>query len=161
MGEGKIDEAIAAFEAASASAGDSPADQARKYEAMLGHARGLIMQTKFDEALKIMESITEKRGPVEDTALEAEAYVVMGHALQGLGRNKEAILAYLYVDLIFPRESDSHAEALYQLVPLWKLRSTSGSQRRSGRKTGSDLSQQRMAKKTDRQRIEFCEWTAR
>ena len=119
--EGKTDESIAAFETAAKSAGDSPADLARKFEAILGQARGLITRTKFDEALKILESITEKRGPSEETAVEAEAFVLQGHALRGLGRNNEAILAYLYVDLIFSREADLHAEALYQLVSLWKL----------------------------------------
>jgi len=120
IGEGKIDEAIAGFKAAAESAGDSPADTARKFEAMLGHARGLILQTKFDEALKILEIVTEK-GPVEDSAVQAEAYVLQGQALQGLGRNKEAALAYMHVDILFPREAGYHAESLYQLSHLWKL----------------------------------------
>ena len=120
MGEGKVDEAIAAFEAAAASATDSPADAARKYEAMLGHARGLIMQTKFDDALKILDVVTEK-GPVEDSAVQAEAYVLQGQALLGLGKIKEAALAYLHVDILFPREAGFHAESLYQMSHLWKL----------------------------------------
>lgn len=119
MGEGKTDEAITAFDAAVSSAGDSPSEVARKYEAMLGHARGLISQTKFDEALKILDIVTEK-GPVEDSAVQAEAYVLEGQALQGLGRTKEAALAYLHVDILFPREAGFHAESLYQLSHLWK-----------------------------------------
>jgi tetratricopeptide (TPR) repeat protein len=119
-GEGKIDESIAGFDAVAASAGDSPAEVARKYEAMLGHARGLITQSKFDEALKILDVVTEK-GPVEDSAVQAEAYVLQGQAFQGLGRTKEAALSYLHVDILFPREASYHAESLYQLSNLWKL----------------------------------------
>lgn len=120
MAEGKIDDAIAAFNAAASAAGDSPAETARKYEAMLGNARGLIMQTKFDEALKILDVVTEK-GPQDDSAVQAEAYTLQGQALQGLGRSKEAALAYLHIDLLYSREAAYHAEALYQLSHLWKV----------------------------------------
>lgn len=39
VADGKVDEAIAAFDSVANSAGDSPSDASRKYEAMLGHAR--------------------------------------------------------------------------------------------------------------------------
>ena len=120
VGEGKIDEAIAAFDSVASAAGDSPSDASRKYEAKLGHARGLIMQTKYEDALKILDDVTDK-GPVDDSAVQAEAYTLQGQAYQGLGRNKEAALAYLHVDILFPRESAYHAEALYQMSNLWKL----------------------------------------
>ena len=119
-GEKKFDEAIAAFAAAAAAAGDSPADQVRKYEAMLGQARALVVQTKHEDALKILELVTDK-GPVEESALQAEAYVLQGDALQALGRMKEAALAYLHVDILFSRESAAHAAALFQLIKVWKL----------------------------------------
>ena len=120
VAEGKIDEAIAGFESVAAGAGDSSGDTARKYESKLGHARGLIVQTKFDKALEILDEVTEK-GPADDSTLQAEAYVLQGQALQGLGRTKEAALAYLHVDILFPRESGYHAESLYQLSNLWKM----------------------------------------
>ncbi len=120
VSEGKIEDAIAGFEAVANSAGDSPVELARKYEAQLGQARGLILQTKLDEALKILEAVVEKAS-AEETAVLAEAYVLEGQALSRLGRNKEAALAYLHVDVLFPREANFHAEALYQLSSLWKL----------------------------------------
>ena len=120
MAEGKLDEAITRFESVAASAGDSPSDLTRKYEALLGHARGLIQQSKFEEALKILDDVTEK-GPADDSAVQAEAYSLQGQAYQGLGRTKEAALAYLHVDILFPREAAYHAEALYQMSNLWKL----------------------------------------
>ena len=68
MAENKLDEAIREFEAAAAGAGDSPADRARKYEAMLGQARALVMQAKHEDALKILDEVTDK-GPAEESAL--------------------------------------------------------------------------------------------
>jgi len=120
VAEGKIDDAIAAFDSVANSVGDSASEAPRKYEAMLGHARGLIMQSKFEDALKILETVTEK-GPADDSTVQAEAYVLQGQAYQGVGRTKEAALAYLHVDILFPRESAFHAEALYQMSNLWKL----------------------------------------
>ncbi|HEY0984303.1 tetratricopeptide repeat protein [Schlesneria sp. T3-172] len=120
MAEGKPDEAIKAFQAVADAAGDSPADASRKYEAMLGLSRGLIEQSKFEEALKILDEVTEK-GPADDSTVQAEAYTLQGHAYQGLGRTKEAALAYLHVDILFPRETAYHAESLYQMSILWKL----------------------------------------
>ncbi|WP_010586507.1 tetratricopeptide repeat protein [Schlesneria paludicola] len=119
--EGKLDEAIASFEAAAKAAGQSPAEVARKYEAMLGQARGLLLKSKYDDSLKILDVVTDK-GPVEDSAIQAEAYVLQGEALLGLGssKNKEAALAFLHVDVLFPKEGEFHAEALYQLSRVWK-----------------------------------------
>ena len=116
--EGKTDDAIASFAAVVQSAGNSPSELACKNEAVLGQVRGLISRSKFEEALNIVEAITEKWGPVENTAFEAESFILQGDALRGLARNKEAILAYLYVDINFPREAEFHAEALYQLIHL-------------------------------------------
>lgn len=120
VGENKLDEAAKEFEAAAAAASDSPADQARKYEALLGQSQSLIKQSKFEDALKVLEVVTEK-GPSDESALQAESYVLQGNALQALGRNKEAALAYLHVDLLYPKEGTMHAEALFNLVKTWKL----------------------------------------
>lgn len=120
VAEGKLDEAAKEFEAVAASASDSPADQARKYDAMLGQARALIGQKKFEESLQILDQVTEK-GPADESGIQAEAYVLQGTSLQALGRLKEAALAYLHVDILFPRETSFHAEALYNLSKTWKL----------------------------------------
>lgn len=119
VAENKLDEAVKEFEAAVSAATDSPADQIRKYEAMLGQARTLVMQTKHEDALKILEVVTDK-GPADESSLQAEAYVLMGNSLQALGRAKEAALAYLHVDILFPRESAHHAESLFNLAKVWK-----------------------------------------
>lgn len=120
MGENKLAEAVAAFDGAIAAAGTTPAEVTRKYEAMLGKARGLIAQGNHAEALTALNDVVDKGSP-SDTALMAEAYVLQGNCLQALSKTKEAVLAYLHVDVLFARESVQHAEALFHLSKLWKL----------------------------------------
>ncbi len=119
MGENKADEAVKAFDEAAASAGTTPAEVARRYEALLGKARAQIAKSQHNEALAVLDDITQN-GPAEDSAIQAEAYVLQGNALQALNRAKEAVLAYLHVDILFPREAGQHAEALYHMSRLWK-----------------------------------------
>lgn len=117
--EGQADAAVKLFDEVIAGAGDNPAEQGRKYEAMVGRARGLVAQSQFPEALKTLEDVTNN-GPPDNSALQAEAYVLQGSCLQALNRTKEAILAFLHVDVLFARESTYHAESLYQLSRLWR-----------------------------------------
>lgn len=119
MGELKNEDAAQAFDAAIAAAGSSAADQSRKFEAMVGKARCLIALNKQPEALAVLTDVVEKGNP-DDTALMAEAYVLQGNCLQAEDKAKEAVLAYLHVDVLFARESAYHAEALYHLTKLWK-----------------------------------------
>lgn len=120
LAQGQADQSSRSFEEAIAAAGNSPGEQARKYEAMLGKARAQAAQGQHEEALTALDEVTNK-APASATALQAEAYVLQGHSLQALNRNKEAVLAYLHVDILFPRESAYHAEALYHMARLWKL----------------------------------------
>lgn len=116
MGENKLDEAVQTFDEAIAAAGN---EAARKHEAQLGKVRALTAQSKHNDALPILDDVMATAGR-DETALQAEAHVLQGNALQALNRTKEACLAYLFVDLICPRESTYHAEALYNLTRLWK-----------------------------------------
>lgn len=120
MAEGNADAAVKTFDAAISAAGNSAGEQARKYDAMLGKARALAAQSKHEEALQALNEVTMK-APQSETALQAEAYVLQGNSLQAVNRNKDAVLAYLHVDLLFPRETGYHAESLYHMAKLWKL----------------------------------------
>ena len=111
------------FDAVVALEAKTPAELARRYQAMLGQARCMQLQKQHDEALKVIEQIVEQADAGETRTL-AEAYLLQGDCLVGLGqkeKEKDAVLAYLHVDVIpaLAAESDLHAEALFHLSKLW------------------------------------------
>ncbi len=95
------------------------AEKARQYEARLGMATCLQRQNQFQKAAGELDQII-KQAPVSDTKTMGEAYLRKGDNLLAAGQKKEALLAYLNVDILFSGEKDLHAEALYHLATLWK-----------------------------------------
>jgi tetratricopeptide (TPR) repeat protein len=107
-----------AFDAVLAMPADDPAEQAQRQAALLGKAHCLQRRQQFEEAIKVLDQvIAEVDG--SQSAVLAAAYVRQGDNLQAVGRTKEAVLAYLHVDILFAGEKSLHAEALYQLSRLW------------------------------------------
>jgi hypothetical protein len=51
--------------------------------------------------------------------VNAEAFLRQGDCLREQGNDKDALLAYLMVDVLFSSERAYHAEALYRLSSLW------------------------------------------
>jgi len=92
---------------------------AQRLAARLGKARCLAANKKTEEAIKDIESIIE-RANAEQTDLLAQAYNALGNAYAAAGKTKEAIFAFLHVDLLYYMNGDAHAEALANLVLLWK-----------------------------------------
>jgi len=94
------------------------AELSRRYEALLTKAECLQKQAKFEEATKVFANILDEASD-DDKKTLAETCVRLGDCYQAAGRTKEAILAYLRVDLLFPKEKSQHAEALYHLSRLF------------------------------------------
>ena len=117
--ENDLSGALAGFDAVirGTPAGAGPAELSRKYEAMLGKATCLTRQKNYPEAVKVLDEVV-KQASAEDSGVQAEAYVRQGDCLWLQGKVKEAVLAYLHVDLLFPAETSLHAEALYHLAKL-------------------------------------------
>lgn len=116
--EGKHDEALAAFDSVIGQPAQSPAELSRRYEAMLGRAGSLMAQAKYGEAVTALDTVIDEVAPT-DTRNQAAAYVLMGDSLRALDKEKDALLAYLHVDVLFQQERPQHAEALYHLARLW------------------------------------------
>jgi tetratricopeptide (TPR) repeat protein len=119
--------ALADFDAVLSETASTPAADSQRFSAQLGRAVVLQRQGKHDDALKTLDEVIDKAAP-DDAAVQAEAFLRKGDSLQATGREKDALLAYLYVDLLFSGEAVPHAEALYQLSKLW---ATTGKAERS------------------------------
>ena len=114
---GDVDGALSAFEAIAATASE-PAQQSRRFEALLGKVACLQAKEQHDQAVKVLDEILLEI-PAEATAVQAEAYLRQGDSLRVAGKNKAALLAYLHVDVLFSQEESLHAESLYRLTQLW------------------------------------------
>lgn len=121
LAQNNVAGAKTAFDEVVALDAKTPAELARRLQAMLGQARCMQLQTQHAEAIQILEQVIEQADS-EETRTLAEAYLRQGDSLAALGQNpKDAVLAYLHVDVIpaLAEEGDLHAEALYQLSKLW------------------------------------------
>ena len=119
LAQGKTDEALKSFDKVLATAADGELADAQRAMANLGKAGVLAAAKKPDEAIKLVEAILQKADP-EDVQLMARAYNVLGTAQRQAGRTKEALLAFLHVDVLYSGVPEAHAEALANLADLWK-----------------------------------------
>ncbi len=98
------------------------ASQERRLEAMVGQAHVLQLEENYDLAITILAQVIDE-STADDTQIQAEAYLRQGTCYQAMGGDpKQAIMAYLHVDVIpaLAKEADFHAEALYHLTQLWR-----------------------------------------
>jgi tetratricopeptide (TPR) repeat protein len=94
------------------------AETSRRYEALLTKASCLEKQGKFSEAIDVLTNVFNEAAE-EDTKTLSETCCRLGDCYQAAGRIKEAIVSYLRVDVLFPKEKTHHAEALYHLSRLF------------------------------------------
>ncbi|HET6328446.1 MAG TPA: tetratricopeptide repeat protein [Planctomycetaceae bacterium] len=94
------------------------AEKSRRYEALLTKAACLQKQMKYQQATDVLTGIIDEASD-DDTKTLAETCIRLGDCYQAGGRTKEAILAYLRVDILFAKEKKQHAEALYYLSRLF------------------------------------------
>ena len=90
----------------------------QKLAASLGKASALAGAGKSDEAVKLVEGIIAK-ADAENLELHARSYILLGNCYKAANKKKEALLAFLHVDLLYSRFPEQHAEALANLATLW------------------------------------------
>jgi tetratricopeptide (TPR) repeat protein len=112
-------EAIQEFDSALALPDDGPEAQTQKLAASLGKATSLAETGKADDATAMIEKIIQDADP-QQKELNARAYNALGSCYEKANKNKDALFAFLHVDVLYGTVPDSHAEALYHLVSLWK-----------------------------------------
>lgn len=116
--QNKHEEALSRYDAVIASPVDTVEANRKKTLAQVGRAESLAEMGKPDEGREIVEGILRDHD-AQDAALFARAYNTLGICHLRADRPKEALLAFLHVDLLFPNEPDEHAQALYHLGQLW------------------------------------------
>lgn len=82
-------------------------------------ARCLILDGKIDQAVERLETLSEKTSP-EETQAQAAIYLALGEAYEKSEKPKDAILAYLHVEILFPAAREEYRTALQKLAVLWK-----------------------------------------
>jgi tetratricopeptide (TPR) repeat protein len=119
LGQGKVEEALKEYEAAVALAGNDKATQPQKRTAELGRAKCLALSGKHDAAVAAVQQIIDAADP-EEKELLSRAYAVLGAAYRGMGgREQDALIQYLTIDLVYNTLPETHAEALFNLAELW------------------------------------------
>ena len=114
----EFDRAIARFDEVLSTQEASKEAERQKLAATLGKAAALAGNGKSEQAISSVEQVIAKADP-ENQELLARAYIILGNCYQAAGKKKEAVLAFLHVDLLFARFPEQHAEALSKLATLW------------------------------------------
>ena len=92
----------------------------QRFAATLGKAICLSETGKVDESIKQIEEVIAGVSP-ENTELMSQAYVTLGKCyLKKPEAKKQALLAFLHVDMLYSGQPAAHAEALRELDKLWR-----------------------------------------
>lgn len=118
--EKKYPDALKEFDTALGLAEKSKSAGSQKLAAMLGKAACLSETGKPEEGLKLVQDVLKDLS-AEESDLHAWAYVVEGNCYRKMsGHTKQALLAYLHVDVLYFSNPQYHAEALWNLASLWQ-----------------------------------------
>jgi tetratricopeptide (TPR) repeat protein len=96
----------------------TPAAEDQKVAAILGTADCLAKEGKVDEGIKQVQDVIKGLDP-ENEPLQAEAFLTLGGCYLKKKATKDALLAYLHVDIVYPSQTQAHITALRHLAVLW------------------------------------------
>lgn len=114
----KFPEAQAKYESIITTGESGPEINRQKLFATIGKASCLAETGNADEGIKLLEGVIRDNDS-KDAVLFAKTYNALGTCYLKNNRSKDALLAYLHVDLMFNSDGEAHAEALYHLAKLW------------------------------------------
>lgn len=117
LGSGKVDEADKAF--SDVIGLQISGDDTAKVLATIGKARCLAEKGQTEQAVAMIQEVLKRPDLTENAEVMGRAYVALGLAYRKAGDTKRAIMAFLHTDLIYFRHSESHIEALKNLIDLW------------------------------------------
>jgi tetratricopeptide (TPR) repeat protein len=114
----KFAEAQQKFESVLADNSDTVESKRQKLLAQVGKGRCLAETSTPEEGIQLIEQIIAENDP-SDAELFGRAYNALGDCLLKSRKQKDALMAYLHVDVLFYAHPDIHAESLYHLNKLW------------------------------------------
>ena len=117
--QGKHAEAIAQFDAALAMPDEGADAKNQKLAATLAKAVSRAETGGVGEAVGTIEKVIQDTDAGQKE-LHARAYNALGACYEKAGQQKDALLAFLHVDVLYNTVPEAHAEALAHLVPLWQ-----------------------------------------
>ncbi|HVA46073.1 MAG TPA: hypothetical protein VNH11_06835 [Pirellulales bacterium] len=120
LAEKKYEDALKEFDTALDLTEKGKTPESQKLAAMLGKAACLGETGKPEEGVKLAEAVI-KELKAEEIDLHSWAYVVAGNCYRKIpNHTKQALLAYLHVDVLYFANPQYHAEALWNLASLWQ-----------------------------------------
>jgi tetratricopeptide (TPR) repeat protein len=118
VAEKKFSEALGKFDAVLASELTNAEALEQKQFATVGKAVCLAETGQAEEGISMLNDVIAKNDPKE-VALFARTYNALGNVYLKQSRPKDALRAFLFTDILFYADAESHAEALYHLSELW------------------------------------------
>ncbi len=118
IAQNKFKEAVESYTSAEKINAPQQDDARKKMFAVIGKASCLAQLGRAEDGIKTINELI-KTEDATDIQLFARAYNALGQCHLKSGNDKEALFAFLYTDLLFFGDSNSHAEALYYLNKLW------------------------------------------
>ena len=119
LARGEIAQAESTFDRVIGMNAEGELAQSQRLAARLGKARAFSAAEKPEAAIRVIEDVL-KTADVKDVSLMGRAYNAKGTAYRQLGQTKEALLAFLHVDILYASQPEIHAEALANLADLWQ-----------------------------------------
>ncbi|MEE2643267.1 MAG: hypothetical protein VX768_21740 [Planctomycetota bacterium] len=116
---GKYGPAKTAFDAVQKAGSDDSGAVKMKLLAKIGGARCSAESGDAAASIATILEIIKNEDP-SDMRLFGNAYNALGHCYVKDGQKKAALLAFLHTDVLYQRDAEIHAEALYQLATLWQ-----------------------------------------
>ncbi|MCP4944683.1 MAG: tetratricopeptide repeat protein [Planctomycetaceae bacterium] len=118
--QGRFADAQKRYESILTQKADTPEVKRLKLLAEVGRGKCLAETATVDEGINALEKLIAENDTA-DTELFGRAYNALGDCLQRSNKPKDALMAYLHVDILFYGDSETHAEALYHLSKLWQV----------------------------------------
>jgi len=92
----------------------------QRFAAILGKAQCQASTGGYDEAITQLREIVIPNLNPEEARLNAQAYNTLGNCFnQKPDGKKDALLAFLHVDVLYNGVASEHAEALWNLANIW------------------------------------------